>query len=102
MPERNDLPKDLLRIEKRLQAVLQPIQPPALFVKRLRMQLDQEMDRKITRGKMQTGLLVAGGLVSLIVLIVSLVRSLMTWPKVIESLTRRMPKVRKREGAASI
>jgi hypothetical protein len=102
MAEKNILPRDLQRIEKRLQAVLQPVRPPADFVHQLRMQLESEMDRKTASKKVQTGLLVAGGLVSLVVLVVTVIRTIITWPTALESLTRKMPKLRKREGAASV
>ena len=96
------LPKDLKRIEKRLQEALQPIQPPALFVKDLRSKLDQEMRRKRNSKKVRVGLLIAGGVVGLTALAITLIRSLTSWEKISDSISRIIPRQRKREGAASI
>ncbi|MCJ7735345.1 MAG: hypothetical protein MUP11_12460 [Anaerolineales bacterium] len=96
------LSKDLLRVENRLREVLEPIRPRHEFVQELRSRLDQEMVKKVKNKKMQTGLLVAGGIVGLAVMVISLIRSLTTWDKKFQNITKSLPKIRKREPVASI
>jgi len=99
MVKKNGLPKDLVRVESRLKTVLHPVQPPLDFVEDLRLRLDREMSSKMKSKKVKTGLLVAGGIVGLAVMVVTLIRSLMTWPSVVQSLAG---KFRKREPVATI
>ena len=96
---KNSLPKELLRVESRLKEVLQPVQPRAGFIEELRIQLDQEMVQKIKSRKVKTGLLVAGGIVGVAVMLITLIRSIMTWPSTVQAITE---KFRKREQAASV
>ena len=102
MTQENKLSKDLLKIESRIQRVLQPIQAPALFVQDLRERLDQEMVRKTKSKKVKTGLLVAGGIVGLVVMIITLIRSLTSLPGVVKSISDKLPRIKKREQAVSI
>ena len=102
MSKPNNLSRDLLRIEGRLQEVLQPIRPRSEFVEELRTQLDLEMVRKTKTKKVKTGLLVAGGVVGLAVMVISLIRSLTTIPSVYESISKSLAKLKKREQTASI
>jgi hypothetical protein len=97
----NYLSKDLLKIEGRLQEVLQPVRPRREFVEELRVRLDQEMVRKIKTKKVKTGLLVAGGVVGLAVMVISLIRSLTAWEGVIQSISKYFDKFRKREQPLS-
>jgi len=99
MGTKNSLPKELLRVESRLKEVLQPVQPRAGFVEELRIQLDEEMILKMKSKKVKTGLLVAGGIVGVAVMMITLIRSIMTFPSAIQSITQ---KFRKREPAVSI
>ena len=93
------LTKELLRIEGRLKEVLQPVQPRSGFVEELRIQLDEEMAQNMKSRKVKTGLIVAGGIVGVAVMMITLIRSIMTWPSVIHSIT---DKFRKREQAVSV
>jgi hypothetical protein len=102
MAKKSDLSKDLLRIERRLQEVFQPVSPRIAFVEELRLRLDQEMVRKIKSKKVKTGLLVAGGIVGLTVMVITLIRSLTSWPKTLQSISKNLPRLRKREQVASI
>ncbi len=102
MVNKSDLSKDLLRIEGRLQEVFQPISPRIVFVEELRLRLDQEMAKRTKSKKVKTGLLVAGGVVGLAVMVITLIRSLTTWPAKFQSITKNLPRLRKREQAASI
>jgi hypothetical protein len=96
---KNSLPKELLRVESRLKEVLQPVQPRAGFIDELRIQLDQGMVQKIKSRKVKTGLLVAGGIVGVTVMLITLIRSIMALPNTVQAITE---KFRKREQAASI
>ena len=98
----NTLSKDLLRIESRLEEVFRPISPRLAFVEDLRLRLDQEMERKIKNKRVKNGLLVAGGVVGLAVMVITLIRSLTTWPSKIRSLTKNLPRLRKGEQVASV
>ena len=102
MSKQNNLSRDLLRIEGRLKEVLQPVRPRSEFVEELRTQLDQEMVRKTKTKKVKNGLLVAGGVVGLAVMVISLIRSLTSIPSVYESITKSLSKLKKREQTASI
>jgi hypothetical protein len=99
MRTNTNLPKELLRVESRLKEVLQPVQPRSGFVKELRIQLDEEMIQKMKSRKVKTGLIVAGGVVGAAVMVITLIRSIMTWPRVVQSFTE---KFRKREQAVSV
>jgi hypothetical protein len=102
MVKKSNLSKDLLRIEGRLQEVFQPISPRIAFVEDLRSRLDQEMAKKTKSKKVKTGLLVAGGIVGLAVMVVTLIRSLTTWPAKFQSISKSLPRLRKPEQATSI
>lgn len=102
MKTEQKLSRDLRKIENRIQAALRPIKPPAVFVVDLREKLDQEMVKKIKSRKVRKGLLVAGGVVGLVALIITIVHKLTSWEKVAASITKLFPKFRKREQAASI
>lgn len=94
--------KEIRNIEKRLQEVLRPIKPPAVFVSDLRERLDEEMAKKIKTKKVRTRLLVAGGVLGLVALVITIIRKLTSWEKMEVSVSKFIPKIRKREQAASI
>jgi len=94
--------RDLRKIENRLKDVMKPVTPRAGFVMELRNQLDLEMVQRAKTKKMQTGLLVAGGIVSFAVMVITIIRSLTAWPGIVQGISKNLPKVRKREQAASI
>jgi hypothetical protein len=94
--------KDLLKIETRIKKVLQPVTPRADFVLELREKLDLEMVRKNKTKKVQTGLLVAGGIVSLAVMVISIIRSISSLGEIVQGITKSLPKLRKREQAVSV
>jgi hypothetical protein len=93
--------RDLIKVERRLQDVLKPVTPRMEFVTELRIKLDEEMVKRAKTKKVQTGLLVAGGLVSLVLMVVTIIRSLTKWPEIIKSISKNLPKQRKRQQAAS-
>lgn len=96
------LTKDLRKIENRLKEALKPITPPAVFVSDLRERLDQEMVKKLKTRKVRNRLLVAGGVLGLAALIITIIHKLTSWEKLTPSISRYLPKIRKREQAASI
>lgn len=96
------LSRDLRKVESRLQEALQPVKPPAVFVADLRGRLDLEMIKKTKTKKVRKSLLVAGGVVGLVALVITIIRKLASWEKQAASLARYLPKFRKREQAASI
>lgn len=96
------LTKDLRNIENRLHEALQPIKPPAVFVSELRERLDQEMVKKMKTKKVRNRLLVAGGVLGIAALIITVIHKITSWDKLAASITRYLPKFRKREQAASI
>jgi len=99
MRTNNSFPKELLRVESRLKEVLQPVQPRTGFIEELRIQLDQEMVQKMKSRKVKTGLLVAGGIVGVAVMLITLIKTIMNWPSTVQAITE---KFRKREQAASV
>jgi len=102
MNAEQNLSRDLRRVENRLQEALRPVTPPAVFVADLRERLDQEMVKKTKTKKVRTGLLVAGGIVGLVALVITIIRKLTTWEKQAISFTKYLPKFRKRQQAASV
>jgi hypothetical protein len=96
------LSRDLRKVENRLQAALRPVKPPAVFVSDLRERLDQEMVKKTKTKKVRKSLLVAGGVLGLVALVITIIRKLASWEKQAVSLARYLPKIRKREQPASI
>ena len=89
--------KDLRKIESRLKDVLKPVTPQANFVIELENTLNQEMIKKMKTKKVQTGILVAGGIVSLAVMVITIIRSLTAWPGIIQGISKNLPKIRKRQ-----
>jgi len=102
MNQEQKLTRDLKKIENRVKEALQPVRPPAVFITDLRERLDQEMVRKMKTKKVRTGLLVAGGIVGLAALIITLIRKLASWEKLVVFIRGNLSKFRKREQAASI
>ena len=102
MNAQEKLTKDLRNIESRLQDVMQPIKPPAMFVSDLRERLDEEMTKKIKTKKVRTRLLVAGGVLGVVALAITILRKLTSWEKLSDSISKYLPRIRKREQAASI
>lgn len=96
------LSRDLRKVENRLQEALRPVKPPAAFVTDLRERLDQEMVKKTKTKKVRKSLLVAGGVVGLVALVITIIRKLASWEKQAVSLARYIPRFRKREQPASI
>jgi len=94
--------KDLLRIESRLKDVFSPVTRRADFVAELQNKRDQEMIKKMKARKVQTGLLVAGGIVSLAVMVITIIRSLTAWPGIIQGISKNLPKMRKRQQVVSV
>ncbi len=99
MRTKNSLPKELLRVESRLKEVLQPVQPRVGFVEELRIQLDQEMVQKMKSKKVKTGLMIAGGIVGVAVMVITLIRTIMNWPNAVQAITEKFSK---REQTASV
>lgn len=97
-----NLPRELKRIENRLQEVLQPITPPAAFVQDLRGRLDEEMTRKQKSRKVTSGLLIAGGVLGAAALLITVIRSLTSWEKTAAAISKNLPWMRKREPVASV
>ena len=93
--------KDLHRIESRLKDVFKPVTPRANFVIELQSTLDQEMIKRMKTKKVQTGILVAGGIVSLAVMVITIIRSLTAWPGIIQGISKSLPKIRKRQQAVT-
>ena len=102
MNAQEKLTRDLKNIESRLQDALQPIKPPALFVSDLRERLDEEMTKKIKTKKVRNRLLVAGGVLGVVALAITILRKLTSWEKLSDSVSKNLPRFRKREQAASI
>jgi hypothetical protein len=93
--------RELIKIESKIKGVLQPVMPRADFILELRALLDQEMIRKQKAKKVQTGLLVAGGIVSLAVMVISIIRSIASLGEIVKGISKSMPRSRKREQTAS-
>ena len=94
--------RDLVKIESRLKDVLKPVTPDLGFVTELRSRLDEEMNKRAKAKKVQTGLLVAGGIVSLAVMVISIIRSIASLGEIIQGLGKSLPRLRKREQAVSV
>ena len=93
--------KDLHRIESQLKDVFKQVTPRAEFVIELQNTLDQEMIKRMKTKKVQTGILVAGGIVSLAVMVITIIRSLTAWPGIIQGISKSLPKIRKRQQAVT-
>ena len=102
MARQNKLPRELLKIEGKLQDALSPVSPRTAFVEDLRLQLDQEMIRKAKAKKVKVGLVIAGGLVGVAVMVITIIRSLTAWESIFQSISKAFSKLRKREQAASV
>jgi predicted PurR-regulated permease PerM len=102
MNNQQKLPRDLRRIEGRLQQALRPVTPPAAFVEDLRERLDQEMAKKQKTRKVTSGLLIAGGVLGVVALLITVIRSLTSWEKMAASIAKYLPRQRKREQVASV
>ena len=96
------LTRDLRKIETRLQEALQPIKPPAVFVSDLRARLDQEMVKKNKTRKVRNRILVAGSVLGVAALVITIIHKLTSWERMSASISKRLPRLRKREQAASI
>jgi hypothetical protein len=96
------IPRDLKKIERQLERSLQPVKPPAMFVKELRGRLDAEMLKKQKSKKVKVGLLIAGGVVGGVALLITLIRSLTSWDQLSAAVSRVIPRIKKREQAASV
>jgi predicted PurR-regulated permease PerM len=96
------LSRDLIKIENRIQEVLQPITPPAIFVEDLRERLNVEMVKKQKSKKVTSGLLIAGGVLGLAALLITVIRTLTSWEKMAAAISKYLPKMRKREQAVSV
>jgi hypothetical protein len=101
MKNKKSLSKDLLAIENQIRQVIEPIRPSAAFVADLRQRLDQQMLKKSKTKRVKAGLLIAGGIVGIVVMIITLIRSLMSLPGVVKSIAKNFPRIKKREQAAS-
>ncbi len=102
MESEQKLPRELIRIERRLEDVLQPITPPAAFVRELQGRLDQEMVKKHKTRKVKNNLLIAGGVLGAAALLITVIRALTSWEKIAASIAKYLPRMGKREQAASI
>jgi hypothetical protein len=102
MARQNKLPRELLRIEEKLQGVLQPVSPRPAYVEDLRLQLDQEMVRKSKTKKVKIGLMIAGGLVGVAVMVITIIRSLTAWESIFQAISKAISRLRKREQAVSV
>ena len=102
MVKQKELSKDLLRIEGQLQEVMQPISPRPAFVEELRLRLDQAMIKKTKTKKVKVGLLIAGGIVGLAVMVISIIRSLTDRDNIFQSISKGLTRLRKREQAVSV
>ena len=60
------------------------------------------MIKRMKAKKVQTGLLVAGGIVSLAVMVITIIRSLTAWPGIIQGISKNLPKMRKRQQVVSV
>ena len=71
--------KKLKKIEARLDREMQPVAPRPAFVAQLGDQLREEMTRKTKAKQVRKGILVAGGIVGGLVMVITLIRTLMSW-----------------------
>lgn len=102
MKEEQKMPRELIKIERRLQEALQPVAPPAAFVKSLGSSLDREMAKKLRTKRVKNNLLIAGGVLGAVALVITIIRSLTSWEEIGTSISKLIPRFRKREPAASI
>ncbi len=86
---------NLKPIETKLEGILYPVTPRPAFVLALRQRLDEEMAQRIKKAKMKQGLLVVGGLVGGILMIVTVIRSLTSWPEFTKTIDEWFSKPKK-------
>lgn len=92
---------NLKSIETKLEGVLHPVTPRPAFVLALRQRLDEEMAQRIKKVKMKQRLLVVGGLVGGILMIVTVIRSLISWSEFTKALDEWLSKPKKGQQLVS-
>ena len=88
-------------IETKLETVLKPVTPRPSFVDDLQCQLHEEMAKQRKKAKMKKGLLVAGGVVGGVLMVVAIIRSILSWRDMIESVSEWFMKQKKEHQAVS-
>ena len=88
-------------IERKLEAVLQPVEPRPAFVSDLRQRFNEEMVRRQKKAKVKKSLLVAGSVVGGILMIVAIIRSLTSWREIARIIDGWLSKQKKEHQTAS-
>lgn len=101
MAEFNEKAQELARIDAVLQKNLTAVKPRPAFVSRLKLELDQEIEKRQKTKKVAKGILVAGGIVGSAALIFTVIRSLTEGDGLVQTITRQISRLKKREGTAS-
>lgn len=102
MRKEEKMSRSLRKVEKKLQTALQPVEPDQGFAADLRFQLDQAMEKRNRASKVKKGILVAGGVVGVIVMLVTIIRSLTSWEEMAETVSRLLSKKEREHQTASV
>jgi len=93
--------RSLRKVEKRLEMALAPVKPDSGFVSELRLQIDQARERRVKAKKVKKGILVAGGIVGVVVMVITIIRSLTSWDELLQSISALFSKKEHKQQTAS-
>ncbi|MFO8036955.1 MAG: hypothetical protein R6U57_10055 [Anaerolineales bacterium] len=102
MRKEEKLTRSLRNVEKKLAAALQPVEPNPTFISNLRLQIEEAGQHRARIKKVKKGILVAGGIVGILVMIITIIRSLTSWEKVTQSISKLISKEDREHQTASI
>lgn len=93
--------RSLRKVEKKLENALFPVKPDTGFVSELRLQIDQAQEHRVKAKKVKIGILVAGGIVGVVVMVITIIRSLTSWDELLQSISGLFSKKERKQQTAS-
>lgn len=94
--------RSLKVVDKKLRATLRPVDPDPGFVSDLKFQLAEAMDRRKRASKVKKGILVAGGVVGVILMIVTIIRTLTSWDELAGAVSKLLSRKDRERQTASV
>jgi citrate lyase synthetase len=101
MRKEEKMNRSLRKVEKKLETALTPVKPDSGFVSELRLQIDQARERRVKAKKVKKGILVAGGIVGVVVMVITIIRSLTSWDELLQSISGLFSKKEHKQQTAS-
>lgn len=102
MRREEKLNRSLRNVEQKLAAALQPVKPDPAFVSNLRLRIEKAGQHRVRVKKVKKGLLVAGGVVGVVVMVITIIRSLTSWERVSQSISNFFSKEDREHQTASV